>query len=35
MARRRENAKLKELIKEYGIKDMKDVHEFVRMLTVS
>ena len=27
------NSKLKELIKEYGIKDLKDVHEFVKMLT--
>jgi len=30
---RKENGKLKELIAEYGIKDMKDVHEFVKMLT--
>lgn len=33
MARRKENTKPKELIEEYGIKDMKDVHEFVKMLT--
>ena len=30
---RKENTKLKELIAEYGIKDMNDVHEFVKMLT--
>lgn len=30
---RKENSKLKELITEYGIKDMNDVHEFVKMLT--
>lgn len=30
---RKENGKLKELIAEYGIKDMNDVHEFVKMLT--
>ena len=30
---RKENSKLKELIAEYGIKDMNDVHEFVKMLT--
>lgn len=30
---RKENTKLKELIKEYGIKDMNDVHDFVKMLT--
>ena len=29
----KENSKLRELIKEYGIKDIKDVHEFVKMLT--
>lgn len=27
------NNKLKEMIKEYGIKDMNDVHDFVKMLT--
>lgn len=31
--KRKENSKLKELIAEYGIKDMNDVHEFVKMLT--
>ena len=30
---RKENSKLKELIAEYGIKDMNDVHDFVKMLT--
>ena len=30
---RKDNRKLKELIAEYGIKDMNDVHEFVKMLT--
>ena len=30
---RKENSKLKELIAEYGIKDLNDVHEFVKMLT--
>ena len=30
---RKDNSKLRELIKEYGVKDMKDVHEFVKMLT--
>lgn len=30
---RKDNIKLKELIAEYGIKDMNDVHEFVKMLT--
>lgn len=30
---RKDNSKLKELIAEYGIKDMKDVHDFVKMLT--
>ena len=30
---RKDNSKLKELIAEYGIKDMNDVHEFVKMLT--
>nr|WP_196598795.1 transposase [Pectinatus frisingensis] len=29
----KENNKLKNLIKEYGIKDMNDVHDFVKMLT--
>lgn len=29
----KDNSKLKELIREYGIKDMNDVHEFVKMLT--
>ena len=29
----KENNKLKDLIKEYGIKDMNDVHDFVKMLT--
>ena len=35
MARKeqKDNSKLKELIQEYGIKDMNDVHEFVKMLT--
>ena len=28
----KENNKLKDLIKEYGIKDMNDVHNFVKML---
>jgi hypothetical protein len=30
---RKENSKLREMIKEYGIKDMNDVHDFVKMLT--
>lgn len=30
---RKDNSKLKELISEYGIKDMNDVHEFVKTLT--
>ena len=30
---RKDNGKLKELIAEYGIKDMNDVREFVKMLT--
>jgi len=30
---RKDNSKLREMIKEYGIKDMKDVQEFVKMLT--
>lgn len=30
---RKDNSKLKELIAEYGIRDMNDVHEFVKMLT--
>ena len=30
---RKGNSKLKELIAEYGIKDMNDVHDFVKMLT--
>lgn len=30
---RKDNSKLRELIAEYGIKDMNDVHEFVKMLT--
>jgi len=30
---RRDNSKLRELIAEYGIKSMSDVHEFVKMLT--
>ena len=30
---RKENGKLRELIQAYGIKDMTDVHEFVKMLT--
>lgn len=30
---RKDNSKLKELIAEYGIKDLNDVHEFVKMLT--
>lgn len=30
---RKDNSKLKELIAEYGIKDMNDVNEFVKMLT--
>jgi len=29
----KENNKLKDLIKEYGVKDMNDVHNFVKMLT--
>ena len=29
----KENSKLKELIADYEIKDMNDVHEFVKMLT--
>lgn len=31
--KRKDNSKLRELIAEYGIKDMNDVHEFVKMLT--
>ena len=30
---RKDNSKLNELIAEYGIKDVNDVHEFVKMLT--
>lgn len=30
---RKDNSKLREMIREYGIKDMKDVQEFVKMLT--
>lgn len=30
---RKDNSKLRELIAEYGIKDLNDVHEFVKMLT--
>ena len=30
---RKDNSKLRELIQEYGIKNMNDVHEFVKMLT--
>lgn len=30
---RKDNSKLKELIAKYGIKDMNDVYEFVKMLT--
>ena len=30
---RRKKSKLREMIEEYGIKDMNDVHEFVKMLT--
>lgn len=30
---RKDNSKLRELIAEYGIKNMNDVHEFVKMLT--
>lgn len=30
---KKDNSKLKELIAEYGIKDMRDVHKFVKMLT--
>ena len=30
---RKDNSKLKELIAEYGIKDLNDVHEFIKMLT--
>ena len=30
---RKEKSKLRQLIEEYGIKDMNDVHEFVKMLT--
>lgn len=35
MARKekKDNSKLREMIAEYGIKDMNDVHEFVKMLT--
>lgn len=35
MAKRskKDNSKLREMIKEYGIKDLADVHEFVKMLT--
>ncbi len=35
MAKRgkKDNSKLREMIKEYGIKDLNDVHEFVKMLT--
>jgi len=29
---KKENSKLREMIKEYGIKDLNDVHEFVKML---
>ncbi len=30
---RKYNSKLKELITEYGIKDMNDIYKFVKMLT--
>jgi putative transposase len=30
---RKEKSKLRQLIEEYRIKDMNDVHEFVKMLT--
>jgi hypothetical protein len=30
---KREKSKFRQLIEEYGIKDMKDVSEFVKMLT--
>lgn len=30
---KQEKSKLRQMIEEYGIKDMNDVHEFVRMLT--
>ncbi len=30
---KKEKSKLRELIEEYGIKDLKDVHEFVKALT--
>jgi len=30
----KENNKLNDLIEEYGIKDMNDAHDFVKMLTV-
>jgi 23S rRNA A2030 N6-methylase RlmJ len=30
---RKDNSKLREMIQEYGIKDLKDVQEFVKMLT--
>ncbi len=30
---RKRKSKLRQMIEEYGIKDMNDVHEFVKMLT--
>lgn len=30
---RNEKSKLRQMIEKYGIKDMNDVHEFVKMLT--
>ncbi|WRS28791.1 hypothetical protein U6B65_06605 [Oscillospiraceae bacterium MB08-C2-2] len=30
---RRDNSKLRELMEEYGVKTMEDVHNFVKMLT--
>ena len=32
---RRDNSKLRELMDEYGVKTMEDVHNFVKMLTVN
>lgn len=29
----KEKSKLRQMTEEYGIKDIKDVHEFVKMLT--
>lgn len=30
---KKEKSKLRQLIEEYGIKDLNDVHDFVKMLT--